>query len=131
MAPPGRRTRSGGLHAGALRGGGALGAGGQQLDPNSVVEVAFARCARAKAIAALERVEEGERLAREAVALVDQTQFPIDRADARMDLAEVLVLAGRPDDAAEVLQDALHLHEQKGNLVSAERTRALLDELGR
>jgi tetratricopeptide (TPR) repeat protein len=103
----------------------------EQLDPTSVVEVAFARCARAKAIAALGRVEEGEALAREAVALVDQTDFPIDRADARMDLAEVLVLAGRSDEAAEVLQDGLRLHEEKGNLVSAERTRALLNELGR
>jgi tetratricopeptide (TPR) repeat protein len=103
----------------------------EQLDPASVVEVAFARSARAKAIAALGRVEEGEGLAREAVALVDQTDFPIDRADARMDLAEVLLLASRPNEAAEVLQEALRLYEQKGNLVSAERTRELLAELGR
>jgi hypothetical protein len=76
-------------------------------------------------------MEEGERLAREAEALTDQTDFPVDRADARMYLAEVLLLAGRHDEAAEVLQDALRLHEHKGNLVSAERTRALLAELGR
>jgi thioredoxin-like negative regulator of GroEL len=93
--------------------------------------LALARCARAKATGALGRVEEGERLAREAVALTDQTEFLVDRADARMDLAEVLVLAGRPDEAGEVLEDALRLHKQKGNLVSAERARALLGGLGR
>jgi tetratricopeptide (TPR) repeat protein len=103
----------------------------EQLFPTSVAEVALARCARAKASAALGRLEEGERLAREAVALTDQTEFLVDRADARMDLAEVLLLASRPNEAVEVLQDALRLHEQKENLVSAERARALLDKLGR
>jgi tetratricopeptide (TPR) repeat protein len=103
----------------------------EQLDPTSVAEVALARCARAKAIAQLGRVEEGERLAREAAALIDQTEFLVDRADARMDLAEVLQVAGRYDEAAQVLKEALRLHEEKGNLVSAERTRALLAELGR
>jgi tetratricopeptide (TPR) repeat protein len=102
----------------------------EELDPTSIAEFSLARRVRAKAVARLGQLEEGERLAREAVALIDQTDFPIDRADARMDLAEVLVLAGPPDEAAEVLQDALRLHEQKGNLVSAERTRALLAELG-
>jgi thioredoxin-like negative regulator of GroEL len=74
-------------------------------------------------------MEEGELLARQAVALIDQTEFPVDRADMRMDLAEVLRLAGRPDEAAQALMEALRLHEQKGNLVSAERTRALLADL--
>jgi thioredoxin-like negative regulator of GroEL len=64
-------------------------------------------------------------LAREAVALIDQADFRIGRADARMDLAQVLLVAGRPDEAAEVLQDALRLHEEKENVVSTERARAL------
>jgi len=55
------------------------------------------------------------------VALIDQTDFLIDRAEARMDLAEVLSLAGRQDEAARVLVEARQLHEQKGNVVSAER----------
>jgi class 3 adenylate cyclase/tetratricopeptide (TPR) repeat protein len=101
----------------------------EQLDPTGVAEVALARSVRAKAIAALGRMEEGELLARQAVALIDQTEFPVDRADMRMDLAEVLRLAGRPDEAAQALMEALRLHEQKGNLVSAERTRALLADL--
>jgi hypothetical protein len=102
----------------------------EHLDPTSIAEVALARRARSKAIAALGRVEEGVRLAREGVALMDQTEFLVDRADARMDLTEVLRLADRPNDAVSVLEEALRLHEQKGNLVSAERARALLAEFG-
>ncbi len=93
----------------------------EQLDPSFAVEVAFTRCARAKAIAELGRVEEGERLACEAVALLDRTDFLIDRAHARMGLAEVLRLAGRPKEATQVVREALQLHEQKGNIVSAKR----------
>jgi tetratricopeptide (TPR) repeat protein len=103
----------------------------EQMDPSSVAEVALARCARAKAITQLGRVQEGEQLAWEAVALIDQTEFLIDRAGARMDLAEVLLVAGHSDEAAPVLSEALRLHEEKGNLVSAEKTRALLAELSR
>jgi tetratricopeptide (TPR) repeat protein len=103
----------------------------EEWDPTAPVEVATARGTRAKAVARLGRTDEGERLAREAVALIDRTDFPIDRADARMDLADVLLLAGRPDEAAQVLEEALQLHKQKGNLVSAERTRVQLAELGR
>ena len=103
----------------------------EQLDATSIAEVANARWARARAVAGLGRTEEGERLAREAVALIDRTEYLVDRAEARMGLAEVLRLADRPDEAAEVLEEALQLHEQKGNIVSAGRTRTLLAELGR
>jgi class 3 adenylate cyclase/tetratricopeptide (TPR) repeat protein len=103
----------------------------EQLDPTGIAEIALARGARAKAVAELGRAEEGERLGREAVALIDRTEFLIDRADTRMDLAEVLQLSGRLDEAADLLAEAEQLHEQKGNDVSAVRTRALLADLGR
>ena len=90
------------------------------MDLTGIAEIASARCVRAKAAVRLGRAEEGERLALEATDLIDQTDFRIDRADARMDLTEV-VLAGRRDDAARVLAEAQRLHEQKGNIVSAER----------
>jgi len=48
-------------------------------------------------------------------------------ADALLDLAEVLALAG--EDAQSALEGALALYEGKGNLVMAERTRASLEEL--
>jgi tetratricopeptide (TPR) repeat protein len=103
----------------------------EELDPFAIGMVTVALCARAKAVARLGRADEGEQLARKAVALIDQTDFLIDRGDARMDLAEVLHLSGRFDEARELLREALQLHEQKGNLVSAERVRELLVELER
>ena len=41
------------------------------------------------------------------------------RADAYADLGEVLLLAGKPDEAAAALEQALERYERKGNLVSA------------
>jgi len=45
-----------------------------------------------------------------------------------MGLAEVLRLAGRTDEAREVLAEALARYEQKGNEVMAARARALLED---
>jgi tetratricopeptide (TPR) repeat protein len=101
----------------------------EQLDPASLAEVANARWARAWAVAGLGRTEEGERLAREAVALIDRTDYSLDRAEARMGLAQVLLIAGRSDEAEHVLEEALRLHEEKGNVPATERTRKLLAEL--
>ncbi len=50
----------------------------------------------------------------------------IDHAKALADLAEVLELAGRREEAAAALEQALELYERKGNLVMAERTRERL-----
>jgi hypothetical protein len=48
------------------------------------------------------------------------------RADALVDLAEVLRLVGRKDEPKDVLEDALRLYERKGNVVSAARARDVL-----
>ncbi len=86
------------------------------------------RQARAKVLARRRELGEGERLAREAVALAEQTDMLSAHGDALMDLAEVLALAGK-DPRAE-LEQALALYERKGNLVMADRARARLAELG-
>jgi hypothetical protein len=75
-----------------------------------------------------ERFHEAEELAREAVELVDRTDALNLCGDARIRLAEVLRLADRHDDASAVTREALILYERKGNLVSAERAKALLAE---
>lgn len=98
----------------------------ERLDPTGIAEIALARWTRAKAVAALGRVDDCAALAREDVALVDRTDFLSDRADARMDLAEVLRRSSRPADAARILEEARRQHEQKGNVVSADRASALL-----
>ncbi|MDX6473737.1 MAG: hypothetical protein QOK22_2553 [Gaiellaceae bacterium] len=77
------------------------------------------RSARAKALARLDRLGEAEQLAREAVALAEQTDFLDLHGDAQMALAEVLQATGRLSEAADAIGSALELYERKQNLVSA------------
>jgi len=51
------------------------------------------------------------------------------QGDAYADLAEVLLLGGKPDDAADALEQALERYTRKGNLVSAGRARERLAAL--
>jgi class 3 adenylate cyclase len=73
--------------------------------------------------------EEAERLAREAVAEVEQSDNLTFQGDAWCDLAEVLHAAGRDDEAAAALADALERYEGKGNIPMARQARARLREI--
>jgi tetratricopeptide (TPR) repeat protein len=72
--------------------------------------------------------QEAERLAREAVAVCDETDMLDAQGEVYADLAEVLLLTGKADEAARALTQALERHERKGNVVMAERVRARLAE---
>ena len=85
------------------------------------------RQVRGKVLARRGELQEGEQLLREAVALAEETDILNAHADALVDLAEVLALAGH--DASSELDRALARYERKGNLVMAERTRSRLAEL--
>ena len=87
------------------------------------------RTVRAKVLARRGEHAEAERLAREAVALGDETDQLDTQGDAYADLAEVLVLADRPEDAAEALEQALARYERKEDLVKAGRARDRLAAL--
>ena len=87
------------------------------------------RSARAKVTAAQGDFEAAERLAREAVEIVELTDWLNTRGDALVDLADVLRLAGRPAEARAPLDEAIHLFEQKGNVVAEQRARVTLGEL--
>ena len=87
------------------------------------------RGVRAKILAARGHAEEAEKLAREAVEVIRPSDDPNSKGDALTDLSEVLLLAGRPADAAEAARDALALFEAKGNTVSAAIARATVQEL--
>jgi tetratricopeptide (TPR) repeat protein len=89
------------------------------------------RSARAKVLAGRDEIARAETLARDAVARAGETDSPMLRGNALMDLGEVLRLAGRPDDAIPVVEQALHLHDKKGNLISAAKARASIEELRR
>ena len=76
---------------------------------------------RAKVLANRGEVDEAERLAREAHALIEGMDFPDLQASTFLSLADVLEAAGKGDEAKEFVDKALALYEQKGNLVAARR----------
>ena len=87
------------------------------------------RQVRAKVLARRGEHAEAERLASEAVAICDETEMLNAQGDVYADFGEVLILAGKPDDAAAALEQARERYERKGNVVSAQRVRALLAEI--
>jgi class 3 adenylate cyclase/tetratricopeptide (TPR) repeat protein len=84
------------------------------------------RAVRGKILARRGQFWLAEACVREAVRLAEQTDDINSQGRALIDLAEVLELAGRRTDAVGVLERALELFEQKGNVVSAEKARAVL-----
>ena len=87
------------------------------------------RLTRARVLARQGRVTEGNRLARDAVALAEETDFPVLLGDAFLALGEVLHIGARIDEALAAAEKALRCYETKGNVVSADAARDLLDEL--
>jgi len=87
------------------------------------------RAALARTLARRGEHADAERLALEAVALLEATDFVGLQAYVFDVLAEVLQSAGRMDDAVAAVEQAIALHERKGNVVSAARSRSALDEL--
>jgi class 3 adenylate cyclase/tetratricopeptide (TPR) repeat protein len=87
------------------------------------------RTAAAKILSSREEFEGAERLARQAVAIIEETDLLNYRADALMDLGLVLKRAGRVDEAVEAIRAALDLYKRKGNTVSARSAIVSLDAL--
>jgi tetratricopeptide (TPR) repeat protein len=97
--------------------------------PDDYLSQILWRSVRAKAIASEGRLGDGEQFGREAVALAGDTDDINLRADALIALAEVLRIAERPEEAVPLIEEALRLYKQKGNVVSAGRARSLIAEL--
>jgi DNA-binding SARP family transcriptional activator len=85
------------------------------------------RAVQAKILARRGDAAAAEQLAREAVALAEETDFLVLHADALMDLAEVLRLTDREGESAPFVEQALELYERKGHTVGAGRASALLE----
>jgi DNA-binding SARP family transcriptional activator len=81
------------------------------------------RTVTAKVLARRGTPERAEKLISEAIAYVEQSDFLPVQAQALMDRAEVLELAGRADAACRVLEEVERLWERKGNLVAAAHAR--------
>jgi class 3 adenylate cyclase/tetratricopeptide (TPR) repeat protein len=94
--------------------------------PDDLWSQVLSRGTQAKVCASQGAHEEAERQAREAVELAAATDALDLHGNALVDLADTLALAGRNEEAATCVAEALVLYERKGNLVSAERARARL-----
>jgi tetratricopeptide (TPR) repeat protein len=87
------------------------------------------RQVRAKVLAGRGGGAEPEQLARAAVAMGESSEMLDQQGDAYADLAEVLLLTGKPDEALAALEQAHGRYERKCNVASAQRTQARLDDL--
>jgi tetratricopeptide (TPR) repeat protein len=72
---------------------------------------------------------EAERLARRAVEIAAATDYLDRRGETLRDLAEVLLAAGRVDEAIDTLGEALETFESKGASAPAENVRLRLNEM--
>jgi len=96
---------------------------------DDVMSQLYWRSTRAKILSRAGDVEQAEQLAREAIPFGERTDYIDIHADALRALAEVLAAAGKPEKARVAAQQALELHERKGNAASAARAHALLDAI--
>ena len=90
----------------------------------NVAAQALWRSARARVLVNRGDHREAERLAREAIQLVPLEMLNLS-ADFRVDLAEILLVAGWREATLPVIKEAIELYKLKGNLVSAARAGAL------
>jgi class 3 adenylate cyclase/tetratricopeptide (TPR) repeat protein len=86
------------------------------------------RGVRAKVLVHQDKTQEAIRLAEEAIQLTAATDYLNLRADSHLNLSEVLQQLGYVGEAISAAEEAHDLYEQKGNIVSAARARALIED---
>jgi class 3 adenylate cyclase/tetratricopeptide (TPR) repeat protein len=72
---------------------------------------------------------DAERLAREALSLVEPTQFLNLHGEVLSDLAEILMAAGRSDAAHGAAEESFRRFQQKGNQVGMSRSRKIIERV--
>jgi tetratricopeptide (TPR) repeat protein len=87
------------------------------------------RAARARVLSYRGEHDEALALLEEAVALVEPIDFLELKGYVHDALAEALARVDRVDDAVRAAERAIAFHQQKGNVVSAARSRAVLGDL--
>ena len=87
------------------------------------------RWVRGKVLAERGDLAEGERVAREAVSLASTTDYLVLHGDALLALADVLVTAGKDDEALAALHDAVELFDRKEATAPAATARARIEAL--
>jgi hypothetical protein len=84
------------------------------------------RMVRAPIAARAGDLPQAEAWAREGVEFARRTEAPVLQGDALAELAAVLRMAGKPDEARDVAAEAVALFTAKGNAVAAARAAALM-----
>ena len=90
---------------------------------------AFWRMAGAQVLVRRGATDEAIALAREATAIISETQELLTLPDLLLRRADVLRLAGRPDEAADTLREAIELYERKGALAGVRQAEERLAAL--
>jgi class 3 adenylate cyclase len=104
----------------------ALARRGRELVPDDNIDSGLWRQVQARVLVHRGEHSEAERLAREAVVRVEQSDNLPWQGDAWCELAEVLEAAGRRDEAIEAWREALDRYERKGIIPLARRVRERL-----
>jgi class 3 adenylate cyclase/tetratricopeptide (TPR) repeat protein len=94
--------------------------------PEDVEAQGMWRMTRAKVLARTEQFDMAVPLAQEALSLFHGADTPDSLGGSLTDLAEVLILAGQPDEAKVLLEEAIGVYEAKGHIVGVERARGLI-----
>jgi tetratricopeptide (TPR) repeat protein len=89
---------------------------------DDVESQALWRSIRAPILARAGDLAEAESLVRSAVELSQQTDSPQLQADTLSELATVMMLAGRLDEARQAITTAISIYQAKGDIVSAARS---------
>jgi ATP/maltotriose-dependent transcriptional regulator MalT len=97
--------------------------------PEDVINYAFTHRVRSQLARTTGDLEQAEQSARSAVEYALTSDFPGVQANARLELARVLVAQGRREECEIEAREALALRESKGDRPGAAEVRALLDEL--
>src|SRR5436190_1204750 len=84
---------------------------------------------RALVMARRGEIEPALAMARDATDLLSKTDSLVALADAHVGLSEVAAIAGHEAEARESAVEALELYERKGDVVSAEDARAIVERL--
>jgi len=97
---------------------------------DDIESLALWRSIRAPIVARAGNLTDAESLARSAVDLSAKTDAPPLQADTLAELAAVLNIAGRLEDARQTIGQAIAIYQAKGDIVSAARATAWAAALG-
>jgi tetratricopeptide (TPR) repeat protein len=98
--------------------------------PDDISSQFLWRSIQGKILARTGDLENAQSLGKEAVALIDPLEDPDAAASTLLDLAEIYELGGRLDDAQDAARQAAALLDAKQDIVSRDRARKRLADLG-